>query len=442
MERRSRRRGNYSMLMGFSLVGILGMGAIGVDISYLATANDQAQTVADAASHAALLTYRDSEASSHETRAAQAMVAAQWVVDNNDVGFGGTADLSQLEFGVFDVRSGGFTPGGGDTPNGVRATVSRKGDNALDTILAGVIGTDQMEVERASTTAFSTKDVMLVVDLSGSMYDGRGVPHASQRGATEVVAGVRYATAHKAVRNALVAFGEYSVQRRAPGDRLGVSVFAENSVLWQPAQRLSSEGPALLAALEDWGVPNASRSGTTRSYPSGDRYAVVHQLGRRWYFGTRGNKKRGLAYASNSVDDCQDVMDAQFRWEGWDAYPDRPNVCDIGSCTNPGPAVDLAVDEMVSRGTDGSFKAIVVLSDGMPTCGDGANGLLSATARAWDDHGIHVWTVAYDGADGIDAGLMEEAARGLGTYSETPDPDQLDDLMVDIAERFPVAIVR
>jgi hypothetical protein len=68
--------------------------------------------------------------------------------------------------------------------------------------------------------------------------------------------------------------------------------------------------------------------------------------------------------------------------------------------------------------------------------------LLDATQRAWNDHGIHVWTVAYDGSDGIDARLMERAAQGLGSYSETPDPDQLDDLMVDIAESFPVSIVR
>ncbi len=104
------------MLMGISLVGIVGVGAIGMDVAYLAGAHVQAQTVADAASHAVLLAYRSGEASSHEGRAAAAVTAAEWVVANNDLGFGGTADLTQLQFGVFDVRSGRFAPGGGGTP--------------------------------------------------------------------------------------------------------------------------------------------------------------------------------------------------------------------------------------------------------------------------------------------------------------------------------------
>ncbi len=425
------------MIMAFSLVPILGMGAIAIDISYLAAATDQAQAVADAASHAALLSYRDSEAPTHVARVAKAKRAAEWIVEHNAVGFGGRADLSKLDFGAYDVRTGGFAAGG-STPNAVRAVVSRRGANALDTFQAGIIGYDELEVEQQGTSAFSTKDVMMVVDLSGSMYQGEGVPFGKPRGATEVVAGVRYATAHEAVRDAMVAFGEYSVERRAPGDRLGVSVFAEHSDLWQPSLRLDTEGMELLRHLKDWGVPNARKGG--RAY-RGDRYAVVHQRGSRWYYGTNGNKKRGLAYGRNRHDDCQDVMEAQFRWEGWNRYPNRPDVCDLGTCTNPGPAVDLAVDELASR-RDGAFKAIIVISDGMPTCGEGANGFLEATERAWSKHGIHVWTVAYDGSNGVDARLMEKAAKGLGTYTETPDPDQLDDLMVDIAESFPVAVVK
>ena len=64
MDQRTQRRGNYSMMMGFSVVGLMGMGALGVDIAYLAASQDQAQSVADAASHAALLTYRSTSSTS------------------------------------------------------------------------------------------------------------------------------------------------------------------------------------------------------------------------------------------------------------------------------------------------------------------------------------------------------------------------------------------
>ena len=110
-------------------------------------------------------------------------------------------------------------------------------------------------------------------------------------------------------------------------------------------------------------------------------------------------------------------------------------------CTNPAPAVHLAIDELVHRGTSGTFQAIIVLSDGMPTCGEKASGLLRATERAWNNYGIHVWTVAYDGSDGIDAGLMRAAAKGLGDYYETPKPERLKDIMTEIAATFPISIV-
>ena len=283
---------------------------------------------------------------------------------------------------------------------------------------------------------------MIVTDLSGSMYQGVGVPNRQPLDQGEIGPdGVWYATAHEATRDAMVAFAGYLVERQVPRDRLGVTVFAEQGLNWMPAEYLSRDSLNIMASLRDWGVPDASKSGPRRSW-SGDRYAVAYQKGRSWYYGTSGSKPRGLAYGRNRRDDCEDLMEAQFRWEGWDKYPNRPNVCDIGTCTNPGPAVWMAIDELTGRSSDPlSFKGIVVISDGMPTCGDGANGLLRATEAAWRDRGIHVWTVAYDGSDGIDAGLMREAAKGMGTYQETPDQDALAGIMVDIAKSIPIAMV-
>jgi hypothetical protein len=138
-------RGNYSMLMGFSVVGLLGFGALGVDISYLAASNAQAQAISDAASHAALLAYQNSDDRSTGARMAQGRAAARWVVDNNFVG-DAPGEMQGLSFGVFNPHNGGFRDGG-EPANAVRVRVGRVG---MPTILAGIVGHGRWTCRRAA----------------------------------------------------------------------------------------------------------------------------------------------------------------------------------------------------------------------------------------------------------------------------------------------------
>ena len=57
--KRGERRGNYAMMMGGLLIVIVGFAAFSVDIGLITMSELQAQATADAASHAALVMFRE-----------------------------------------------------------------------------------------------------------------------------------------------------------------------------------------------------------------------------------------------------------------------------------------------------------------------------------------------------------------------------------------------
>ncbi len=348
MQHRVRRRGNYTMLMGFTTIAILGFGALGVDVAYIAMANTQASAVADAASHAALLTFR-SAPGSEAARKADGTVAAQWVVDNNNVGFNGPGTMDALEFGIFNSSTHGFDPGASPS-NAARAAVSRKNGNGIELMLAPILGYDTADIEQSSITVANPREIVVVLDRSGSMLSGSPL---SGRAGTDL---------------ALEAFSQYMVDHRVPLDRLGATWFNSSGGWWDPMQ-----------------------------YVEGNQGAIL------------------------------------TKWSTWDSLYINPSWC-----TNQKAGIDPAIAALVGSGNDLAFKAIIVISDGNPTCGAGAAGFTSSTATAWS-HGIHVWTVAF-GAHINDA-LMESATKGLGTYEKTPDSTGLATVMLKIAESIPVALV-
>ncbi len=341
-ERNTNRRGNYTMLMGFSTIGILGFGALGIDISYIAMANTQASAVADAASHAALLTFRQAPGT-ESARKAQGITAAQWVVSNNDVGFGAAANMDSLEFGIFNASTGNFDAGGSPA-NSARATVSRQGGNGLDLMLAPIIGIDTADVQQAGVTVANPREIVVVLDRSCSMA-GSGMAGADA---------------------ALEAFSSYMVDHQVPLDRIGATWFSEGGGWWDPIRFIDGNEGAILTKWSTWG---------------------------------------GLS---------------------------------VMGCTNQKAGIDPARTALASSGNDLAFKALIVISDGNPTCGGGSGGFKKATANAWAQ-GIHVWTVSFGSS--INHSLMTQAKKGIGTYERTPTSSGLAAIMLKIAESIPVALV-
>jgi len=231
-ERTNDRRGNYSMMMGFSVVAILGFGALGIDISYIAMASTQAAAVSDAASHAALLTFRQAPGD-EASRKAQGVTAAEWVVDNNDVGFGAPGSLDSLDYGVFNSGSGTFNSGA--TPaNAARAQVTRTGGNGLELMLAPIIGINTANVDQSGTTVANPREIMVVVDRSCSM--NWGSPLTGQQG-TDL---------------ALEAFSEYMVDHQVPLDRIGATWFNAGGGWMDSLKYIDGNEGAILATWASW----------------------------------------------------------------------------------------------------------------------------------------------------------------------------------------------
>jgi hypothetical protein len=229
-QRKSNRRGNYSIMMGFSVLGILGFGALGVDISYIAMANTQAQAVSDAASHAALVTYRSSTAPNHAGKVAAATTAANWIVNDNQVGINGTGTLAALQFGQFNSNSGNFA--NNTTPvNAVRAQVERKTTNAMDLLIAPFMGFNEADIEQMGTTVANPREIVLVIDRSCSMG-----------GTGEVGTG-----------NAIQTFAQYMLNNKLPLDTIGAVEFQGNipstphASIWRPMQLVEGNEASIAA---------------------------------------------------------------------------------------------------------------------------------------------------------------------------------------------------
>jgi len=337
------------MFMGVFATSVIGFGALGVDISYIAMSSSQAQAVADAASHAALVAYRTDASSSVAARVAAGNAAAQYYVDNNNVGLNGErAHLDQIQFGIFNPSTGNFSAGA-QPYNAALARVDRNSGNSLQLFLAPILGQNTADVEQEGVTAANPREIFVVVDRSCSMAWGSPVGYQS-------------------ADLALEAFADYMINHQVPLDRLGITDFSENGSVWDPLR-----------------------------YVDGNEGAIATK---------------------------------------WSEWADNPGYAASG-CTNQQPAINLARNALNTSGNELAFKAMIVISDGNPTCGGGAAGFLTATDQAWDDD-IHVWTVGFGSS--INDSLMESATKGVGTYYRLPSGAGLTDVMLDIARSIPVVI--
>jgi Flp pilus assembly protein TadG len=222
------------MFMGFFCTSVVGFGALGVDVSYISMSKSQAQAVADAASHAAMITYRYSNASTVDGRVADARAAAEHIVEVNPVGLDGSADLASLQFGVFDPDTGQFQAGA--TPyNAAQADVERSAANALQLMLAPMLGQHTADISEGGVTAAASREVIVVVDRSCSMAWPWSDP------------------GYRGVKQSLEVFSEYMVEHQVPEDRLGITSFSSNGDTWEPLTYIDGNEVHILDRWSSWG---------------------------------------------------------------------------------------------------------------------------------------------------------------------------------------------
>ncbi|MCB9670326.1 MAG: hypothetical protein H6736_16515 [Alphaproteobacteria bacterium] len=413
---RQNRRGNYMMTMGSFLPILIGFAALSVDISYINMAKIQAQHSADAAAHAAFIAYR------HTLSFSDGNDAADFVLSKNLIGNQQGEFVVPVDYGEWNFSTFTFNPSSSYI-NATRARVARSTatSNPLDLFFAPLLGYTKWDVEGLGITAGRSRQIMLVQDVSCS-FGGTDILNA---------------------RDADIAFLNYMANHPYPNDKLGLSLFGGRA-WWPVLQELDT---------------------ITGNYNTG---------------GSNGaGKPNGMLQRFQAIDYC-------YNLPSWSrAWPNTGSRCN----TTQARGLIQARDEFIARGSDKEFQAVILISDGLPNEGlsSGTNNGKAMSERAinqlwgedlsgndrrtWNysayecikkwgplnsdcdnsserhdksyntffEGGVHVWTVTFNEGGG-DFSWMGTLTRGMGRAYETPNSNELDDIMIEIASSIPVVL--
>jgi hypothetical protein len=160
MRNRSDRRGATLILFALLLVFLIGLIAFAVDIGWVNLTRTELQTAADSSALAA-------SAVLNQDPATIRAVAQHYAGMHRAGGQTVSLSTSDVEMGLWDVSSGSFTPvsSGG---NAVRITARRT--NA-PLFFARVFGRNGFDTSASAVGMANPRDIVFVVDLSGSMND-------------------------------------------------------------------------------------------------------------------------------------------------------------------------------------------------------------------------------------------------------------------------------
>ncbi|MEK6259928.1 MAG: vWA domain-containing protein [Planctomycetota bacterium] len=176
------RRGAILVLTAVVMIVVLALVALALDVSYLSLTKTQLQGAADAAALAGAMELSGTE--DPATVRANALTAIQEVASHHHNGDKAslTVDASDVTFGKMSWNSAtsSFTTAWGDaqTPyNVVKVRAERDAgggaspDSRLPLFFAPAIGHSKATIGAVATASFQPRDIMVVLDFSGSMND-------------------------------------------------------------------------------------------------------------------------------------------------------------------------------------------------------------------------------------------------------------------------------
>lgn len=177
LRRRPSRRGATIVLLAIMMTALMAMVAFSVDTGYMLSIKTELKRAADSGALAGAGRLVDGQA------AAQAEVTQ--FVQMNPVGKEPVegADL-QIEFGEWDPDAKSFTAND-EVPSAVRVRLERS-DQPL--FFARVLGRDRFDTTAQSIAVYQPRDIMLVLDFSGSMNDDSELKSISTLGRDAVEA--------------------------------------------------------------------------------------------------------------------------------------------------------------------------------------------------------------------------------------------------------------
>ncbi len=163
------RRGAMLVMIVVMMIGFMVAVAFSVDIAYMHLSRTELRTATDAASKAAAaklaesLSVTDAIAEGQRIAASNTVSGQPLLLAGEDFRFGRS---SELVSGKFEFREG-VSPQNSVAVNGRRTLGSRSGPVPL--FFGNIFGVDFFEPQTSATATYIQRDIVLVVDRSGSM---------------------------------------------------------------------------------------------------------------------------------------------------------------------------------------------------------------------------------------------------------------------------------
>jgi len=413
------RSGAVIIYVTMGLTVFLGFSALAIDGSYLYVMHNRMQSAADAAALAAASQLPDVD----DTRAA----AIEYAQKNLPAGENGVVlTNSDVVLGTWDDETRTFNPGA--TPaNAVQVTVRRADANANPTqlFLATMFGEETIDMAATATATFGTAgdwDMTIVQDVSNSFRDEIALAREADKALLSCVA-----------------------DRTGPGSRVGVTKFTGNAffvseVPPQPIAENLEDYEELVDGIEPCCPDNSSSASTRRrncerNYNNNPQCVGTH-IGAGIDKGLAVIDAMEAADAAADDDDGEDGDDEQVvplnkalvivsdgepnaaeRWKFLPAY---------GGTGDP---LGSSFQRLIERGR--YSQATGILRD-----------LAEDAADAAADRGVDIFTIYYyqDGTD-EDREFLEGLTRGNGLYFETPDAEDLPNLLLKVCSSLPLKLV-
>lgn len=414
------RKASTAIVVALCLTMLLAFAALAIDFTYLRIVQLQAQNAADAAAYAGMVALRETN------DADEAVLLGELVAAEHTVG--GAPAIVTMDVGEWDFDTESYSSGGA-APNSVSATVIRSQGDAGGPIafIGPALGWDFTQVSADATAAIQPRDILFIVDQSGSMYRAMSYAQEGLQAAVDVVV--------DSDPNGL--------------DRVAIVGFSEGGFLHMPLTNASDNYATITADITN-----------ELSICGYDNYSYYYD-----------NDWSGDAW--NDPYDSSD--DSQHDWESYTNRPMSPgdygwggsahaelvapccwpycNTSTSGGSTNTAGAVEVAADEMIANARPTAYKLIVFLGDGMPNCSytryyagqcTGTSGVIADTHdeldTAWNNY-IHVTTMFYSASPNPTAiALFEDFVRGDGVAYYSNDVNEFVD-MFEAAVRTNVALV-
>lgn len=405
---RRARGGNYAVLFGVSMIGVLGFAALAVDMSWLLLADNQAQNAADAAAHAGLIVLRNERDQGQAYDVAESVLGMNTVVGDSVV----VDSETTIVFGGWDFGTKTFDPGA-LYDNAIQVSVARNGGSsqgAVGLLLMPLLGRNTGNVWAQATSALRAREIMVALDISITWWN--------YGGETEHFEGAR---------DSLLSLLEYAWNDGSPfpGDQLGLIVYTGGSVVHAPMGYVAAEYASWYADWDD--EENDSTQGLERCNSD---YTPWNSAYRDYEF-------------ESAMIDC--------------SYPLDESMSPLYNGTDVAGAIELAADSLNALGDTDALKSIILLAEHAADCpsltlgsapvsatcpGIVQNAARTAANNAFaDDISIYVMSFNQDNIP-IHRSKLRALTKGRGFFADTDDASDLPDMMASIALDIPIALVQ